>query len=153
MRKYGYGGVADAAAEADGDASAAASPAPKREEEDAVSPGAKEEEEAEAEPAEEADEEIANEPAERQIAHLKPPFLLRATLRPYQQAGLEWLASLYTGGVNGILADEMGLGKTIQTIALLAHLACDKGQWGPHLVVVPTSVMLNWEMEFRKFLP
>ena len=47
----------------------------------------------------------------------------------------------------------MGLGKTIQTIALLAHLACDKGQWGPHLVVVPTSVMLNWEMEFRKFLP
>ncbi|GAA5875317.1 hypothetical protein JCM1840_001928 [Sporobolomyces johnsonii] len=47
----------------------------------------------------------------------------------------------------------MGLGKTIQTISLLAHLACDKGQWGPHLVVVPTSVMLNWEMEFKKFLP
>ena len=84
---------------------------------------------------------------------LKPPFLLRATLRPYQQAGLEWLASLYTNGVNGILADEMGLGKTIQTISLLAHLACDRGQWGPHLVVVPTSVMLNWEMEFKKFLP
>ena len=52
-----------------------------------------------------------------------------------------------------ILADEMGLGKTIQTISLLAHLACDKGVWGPHLVVVPTSVMLNWEMEFKKFLP
>lgn len=43
--------------------------------------------------------------------------------------------------------------KTIQTISLLAHLACDRGQWGPHLVVVPTSVMLNWEMEFKKFLP
>ncbi|KAK4052146.1 swr1 complex component [Microbotryomycetes sp. JL201] len=85
--------------------------------------------------------------------HLRPPFLLRGVLRPYQQAGLEWLASLYASGVNGILADEMGLGKTIQTIALLAHLACDKGQWGPHLVVVPTSVMLNWEMEFKKFLP
>ena len=41
----------------------------------------------------------------------------------------------------------MGLGKTIQTIALLAHLACEHGDWGPHLVVVPTSVMLNWEME------
>lgn len=51
----------------------------------------------------------------------------------------------------GILADEMGLGKTIQTIALLAHLACERGDWGPHLVVVPTSVMLNWEMEFKKW--
>ena len=39
--------------------------------------------------------------ADRQVVHFKPPFLLRATLRPYQQAGLEWLASLYTGGVNG----------------------------------------------------
>ena len=85
--------------------------------------------------------------------HLRTPFLLRGTLRPYQQAGFEWLASLYTNNVNGILADEMGLGKTIQTISLLAHLACDRGQWGPHLVVVPTSVMLNWEMEFKKFLP
>ena len=43
--------------------------------------------------------------------------------------------------------------KTIQTIALLAHLACDLGIWGPHLVIVPTSVLLNWEMEFKKFLP
>lgn len=47
----------------------------------------------------------------------------------------------------------MGLGKTIQTIALLAHLACDRGDWGPHLIVVPTSVMLNWEMEFKKWCP
>lgn len=47
----------------------------------------------------------------------------------------------------------MGLGKTIQTIALLAHLACEKGDWGPHLIVVPTSVMLNWEMEFKKWCP
>ena len=53
----------------------------------------------------------------------------------------------------GILADEMGLGKTIQTISLLAHLACEKGTWGPHLIVVPTSVMLNWEMEFKKWAP
>lgn len=43
--------------------------------------------------------------------------------------------------------------KTIQTIALLAHLACDRGIWGPHLIIVPTSVLLNWEMEFKKFLP
>ena len=43
--------------------------------------------------------------------------------------------------------------KTIQTIALLGHLACDRGIWGPHLIIVPTSVILNWEMEFKKFLP
>ncbi|KAN0062939.1 swr1 complex component [Thecaphora frezii] len=83
----------------------------------------------------------------------RQPFLLRGQLRPYQQIGFEWLAGLYANGVNGILADEMGLGKTIQTISLLAHLACDKGVWGPHLVVAPTSVMLNWEVEFKKFLP
>lgn len=81
------------------------------------------------------------------------PFLLRGTLREYQHVGLDWLASLYNNGLNGILADEMGLGKTIQTIALLASLACNKGIWGPHLVVVPTSVILNWEMEFKRWLP
>ncbi|CAO1633143.1 unnamed protein product [Parajaminaea phylloscopi] len=86
-------------------------------------------------------------------ASLRPPFLLRGTLRPYQQTGFEWLASLYANKANGILADEMGLGKTIQTITLLAHLACDRGNWGPHLVIAPTSVMLNWEVEFKKFLP
>ena len=40
----------------------------------------------------------------------------------------------------------MGLGKTIQTIALFAYLACEKGNWGPHLIIVPTSVLLNWEV-------
>ena len=60
---------------------------------------------------------------------------------------------MYEKQLNGILADEMGLGKTIETIALLAHLACEKEIWGPHLIVVPTSVMLNWEYEFKKWLP
>ena len=81
------------------------------------------------------------------------PFLLRGTLREYQHYGLDWLANLYANNTNGILADEMGLGKTIQTIALLAHLACHHEVWGPHLVIVPTSVMLNWEMEFKKWCP
>ncbi|KAG2225016.1 hypothetical protein INT45_003216, partial [Circinella minor] len=81
------------------------------------------------------------------------PFLLRGTLREYQHVGLDWLASLYANGLNGILADEMGLGKTIQTISLLAYLACEMGIWGPHLIVVPTSVILNWEMEFKRWLP
>ncbi|GFE54344.1 DEAD-box family helicase [Babesia ovis] len=84
---------------------------------------------------------------------IQVPSLIRAVLRPYQLEGLRWLASLYRSGSNGILADEMGLGKTLQTISLLAHLACEHGNWGPHLIVVPTSVLLNWEMEFKKFCP
>jgi helicase SWR1 len=43
-------------------------------------------------------------------SQVKPPLLLRGILRPYQQSGLEWLASLHTNHLNGILADEMGLG-------------------------------------------
>ncbi|XP_076286564.1 domino helicase isoform X6 [Lasioglossum baleicum] len=83
----------------------------------------------------------------------KIPFLLKHSLREYQHIGLDWLVTMYDRKLNGILADEMGLGKTIQTIALLAHLACEKGNWGPHLVIVPTSVMLNWEMECKKWCP
>ena len=81
------------------------------------------------------------------------PFLLKHQLREYQHVGLDWLATMYEQRLNGILADEMGLGKTIQTIALLAFLSTEKGIWGPHLIVVPTSVMLNWEMEFKKWCP
>lgn len=88
-----------------------------------------------------------------QVPKTEVPFLLRGTLREYQHYGLDWLAGLYKNQTNGILADEMGLGKTIQTIALLAHLACQHEVWGPHLVIVPTSVMLNWEMEFKKWCP
>ncbi|CAK9140298.1 unnamed protein product [Ilex paraguariensis] len=83
----------------------------------------------------------------------KFPFLLKFSLREYQHIGLDWLVTMYEQRLNGILADEMGLGKTIMTIALLAHLACEKGIWGPHLIVVPTSVMLNWETEFLKWCP
>ncbi|CAH3877958.1 unnamed protein product [Pieris brassicae] len=81
------------------------------------------------------------------------PRLLRHTLREYQQVGLHWLATMHARRLNGILADEMGLGKTIQTIALLAHLALERHDWGPHLVVAPTSLVLNWEYEFKKWCP
>ncbi|XP_021556009.2 helicase SRCAP [Neomonachus schauinslandi] len=81
------------------------------------------------------------------------PLLLRGQLREYQHIGLDWLVTMYEKKLNGILADEMGLGKTIQTISLLAHLACEKGNWGPHLIIVPTSVMLNWEMELKRWCP
>ncbi|KAK3670116.1 swr1 complex component [Recurvomyces mirabilis] len=96
----------------------------------------------------------SGEPLASTLKHMVPiPSLLRGTLRSYQHAGLDWLASLHRNGTNGILADEMGLGKTIQTIALLAHLAEEKQIWDPHLVIVPTSVVLNWVNEFHKFLP
>ena len=83
------------------------------------------------------------------------PFLFRngALLRPYQRDGLDWLVSMHDRRLNGILADEMGLGKTIQTISLLAHLASARCVWGPHLIVVPTSTLLNWEAEFRRWCP
>ncbi len=83
------------------------------------------------------------------------PFLFApgVSLRPYQLKGLDWLVSLYEQGLSGILADEMGLGKTIETISLLAYLAGTKGIWGPHLIIVPTSTILNWECEFKRFCP
>lgn len=81
------------------------------------------------------------------------PFLLRGNLREYQVIGLDWLKTLHDKKLNGILADEMGLGKTIQTISLIASLACDEGIWGPHLIVVPTTIIINWEMEFKRWCP
>jgi len=84
-------------------------------------------------------------PALDESGHIVPiPFMLSNTrpLREYQRAGLDWLVSMHDRRLNGILADEMGLGKTIQTISLLAHLAGSRGIWGPHLIVVPTSVRL-----------
>lgn len=78
---------------------------------------------------------------------------LTATLRPYQQDGLNWLQQLRCDGVGGVLADDMGLGKTLQTIA---HLAKEKesGRMDlPCLVVVPKSLIVNWKRELKKFAP
>ena len=86
---------------------------------------------------------------------LTRPFLLASwvKLRAYQHVGLNWLVSIQTRRLNGILADEMGLGKTLQTISMLAYLASYKGIWGPHLIIVPTSCLVNWEVEFKRFCP
>lgn len=81
------------------------------------------------------------------------PFLFRGTLREYQLIGLDWLRHMWEKDLNVILADEMGLGKTVQTISLLAWLACERNIWGPHLIIVPSSVLLNWEIEFKRFCP
>ncbi|KAB0794150.1 hypothetical protein PPYR_13770 [Photinus pyralis] len=75
-------------------------------------------------------------------------------LTGYQMVGLNWLAVLHKQGVNGILADEMGLGKTIQVIAFLAHLKETGGTLGiPHLIVVPSSTLDNWRVEFERWCP
>jgi non-specific serine/threonine protein kinase len=87
-----------------------------------------------------------------EINQIDPPQKLQAELRPYQQQGLSFLNFLYEYGFGGILADEMGLGKTLQTLAMLQFLQ-EKGVPGPHLVIVPTSVLPNWQRETQKFIP
>jgi SNF2-related domain/SNF2 Helicase protein/Helicase conserved C-terminal domain len=82
---------------------------------------------------------------------LSPPPGLEATLRPYQQRGVAWLAAMCEAGFGGCLADDMGLGKTIQVIALHLHRRAAKA--GPTLVVCPASLLGTWEREVRKFAP
>lgn len=78
---------------------------------------------------------------------------LGATLRPYQQEGLNWLQFLREYELAGVLADDMGLGKTVQT---LAHLLAEKesGRMDrPSIVIAPTSLMTNWRQECERFAP
>ena len=82
-----------------------------------------------------------------------PPAKLKATLRPYQQDGFNWLAYLWRHQLGGILADDMGLGKTVQCLALMQHALDHAEQRRPFLVVAPTSVMTNWVTEAERFTP
>lgn len=77
------------------------------------------------------------------------PASLDTVLRPYQKEGFRWLKALDAAGFGGILADDMGLGKTLQIITLLLAY---EGEL-PSLVVCPTSLVLNWENEIKKFAP
>ena len=86
------------------------------------------------------------------IQNVDMPKTMPLTLRPYQQAGFEWLVFLYRHGLNGILADDMGLGKTAQTIALLTRVK-DEGGPAPTLIVAPTSLLDNWRNELARFSP
>ena len=84
-------------------------------------------------------------------AGLRPPS--GAALREYQLVGVQWMVSLYNNKLNGILADEMGLGKTVQVMALIAYLAEKKQNFGPHLIIVPNAVLVNWRAELTQWLP
>ncbi|MBS1777035.1 MAG: SNF2 helicase associated domain-containing protein [Bacteroidetes bacterium] len=86
------------------------------------------------------------------FAHVLPPTELKATLRPYQQAGFQWLSFLQEAGWGGILADDMGLGKTVQTLAHIQHYK-NENEDARFLVVCPTTLMYNWENEIKKFTP
>lgn len=74
------------------------------------------------------------------------------TLRPYQKAGYNWLRFLNEFHLGGCLADDMGLGKTVQALAMLQSEK-EKGKSGTSLLIMPTSLIYNWEMEAAKFTP
>jgi SNF2 family DNA or RNA helicase len=80
------------------------------------------------------------------------PVGFTGTLRPYQKAGYNWLRFLNEFHLGGCLADDMGLGKTVQTLALLQSEK-EKGNAGTSLLIMPTSLIYNWEMEAAKFTP
>ncbi|MCP4115612.1 MAG: DEAD/DEAH box helicase [Desulfobacteraceae bacterium] len=76
---------------------------------------------------------------------------INATLRGYQKQGFKWAAYLHKHRLGGCLADDMGLGKTIQAIALLASIYPGENQ--PTLIVMPKTLLFNWESELARFAP
>ncbi|PID87730.1 MAG: hypothetical protein CSB06_03580 [Bacteroidia bacterium] len=106
-----------------------------------------------------------------------PPKNIRATLRPYQKDGLQWMYLLQKNNMGGCLADDMGLGKTLQTITLLQKTINETAPLLPpapspatsmnlqnmfdfaeapkkaSLIVMPVSLIHNWKEEIKKFAP
>jgi SNF2 family DNA or RNA helicase len=80
------------------------------------------------------------------------PAKFRGKLRPYQKAGFNWLQFLNQYNFGGCLADDMGLGKTVQTLALLQSIK-EKNIKHATLLVMPTSLIYNWELEAKRFTP
>jgi SNF2 family DNA or RNA helicase len=85
------------------------------------------------------------------IKNYAMPSGFKGELRPYQKAGYNWLRFLNEYRLGGCLADDMGLGKTVQTLTLM--LAEKQAGAGTTLLVMPTSLIYNWEMEASKFAP
>lgn len=84
------------------------------------------------------------------VPSVLPAKSFRADLRPYQQAGLNWLGFLDALGFGACLADDMGLGKTIQ---ILAFLSVKKQVNATSLLIVPASLIANWSSEIDRFYP
>ncbi|HSH66766.1 MAG TPA: SNF2-related protein, partial [Bacteroidia bacterium] len=103
--------------------------------------------------------------AVQDIPDVPVPEELNATLRDYQKQGLNWLNLLDDFNFGACLADDMGLGKTIQIIAFIlsqrSKLLAEKdvkedeqkGRTNTNLIVVPTSLLFNWQQEVEKFAP
>ena len=75
------------------------------------------------------------------------------TLRPYQKAGYDWLHFLHEYRFGGCLADDMGLGKTVQVLVFLQSLRENNHAKTADLIVVPRSLLVNWEREAARFTP
>ena len=88
-----------------------------------------------------------------EIPEAPMPASVQASLRPYQQQGVNWLQFLRENSLGGILADDMGLGKTLQT---LVHIQIEKDAGRlthPALIIAPVSLMGNWRRETERFCP
>ncbi|MER5309389.1 SNF2-related protein [Streptomyces sp. NPDC002773] len=85
-------------------------------------------------------------------APVPAPAGLEAVLRAYQERALAWLSHTGGTGFGAVLADDMGLGKTLTAIAYTLH-RYENGHRGPVLVVCPSSLVTNWEREYRRFAP
>lgn len=88
---------------------------------------------------------------------INPESVVNAKLRHYQTAGVRWLWFATQLGLGVCLADDMGLGKTLQVISLIALMrersSSTRSKTSPCLIVVPTSLLGNWQREFIKFAP
>jgi SNF2 family DNA or RNA helicase len=88
----------------------------------------------------------------KEVERIPVPNKFKGKLRPYQKAGYDWLLFLKNYRFGGCLADDMGLGKTVQTLAMLQELK-EKQTHHASLLIMPTSLIYNWELESRKFTP
>lgn len=105
-------------------------------------------------PEEEETRHFLNELSRLETTRILDISRLKATLRPYQEQGLNWLWFLYCHGLSGLLCDDMGLGKTHQAMALLAAVINeDEEKTNKYLVICPTSVIYHWQELLKRFLP